>query len=164
MPLHTVTLARPALVFLFALSLLWASTLIAVPSLADRAAGNPQLGRTAGLVYLVGSLVCHQRPERSFHPWGVQVPVCARCEGIYLAAPFSIALVLTVRRRGARVLASRWMWRRVILFASLPTILTLVWEWTTGEMTSGMVRATAGFALGAAMAAMVAAVTVGDLR
>jgi hypothetical protein len=56
------------------------------------------------------------------------------------------------------------MWQRVILFASLPTVLTLVWEWTTGEMTSGMVRATAGFALGAAMAAMVAAVTVGDLR
>src|SRR5437867_4112806 len=33
--------------------------------------------------YLVGSLLCHQRPERSFFLWGSQMPVCARCMGIY---------------------------------------------------------------------------------
>ena len=149
---------------LLTLSLLWASALIAVPYLAGHAGGNPQISRTAGLAYLVGSLVCHQRPERSFHPWGVQVPVCARCEGIYLAAPFAIALVLAGHLRGARALRSRWMWQRLIVSACLPTILTLMWEWTTGEMTSGIVRATAGVALGTAIAATVAAVAVGELR
>ena len=27
---------------------------------------------------------CHQRPERSFHIWGKQLPLCARCTGIVL--------------------------------------------------------------------------------
>jgi uncharacterized membrane protein len=30
------------------------------------------------------SNACHQRPERSFFAWGMQLPVCARCFGIYL--------------------------------------------------------------------------------
>ena len=36
--------------------------------------------------YLVGSFLCHQRPERSFFLWGSQMPVCARCIGIYAGA------------------------------------------------------------------------------
>ena len=37
----------------------------------------------ARCVYQLGSLICHQRPERSFHLAGVQMPVCARCFGLY---------------------------------------------------------------------------------
>ena len=37
-------------------------------------------------VYGIGSLVCHQLPARSFHLWSAQMPVCARCAGIYFGA------------------------------------------------------------------------------
>ena len=31
------------------------------------------------------NLICHRKPERSFHIKGYQFPVCARCTGFYLA-------------------------------------------------------------------------------
>src|SRR5678816_3926889 len=39
----------------------------------------------AAAVYGLGGVVCHQRPERSFHWHGAQLAVCARCTGIYLS-------------------------------------------------------------------------------
>ena len=54
-------------------------------------------------VYQAGSLVCHQRPERSFHLAGVQLPVCARCFGLYLSG----AAGLTVASRSRRALSAR---------------------------------------------------------
>jgi uncharacterized membrane protein len=164
MPLHTLALARRAPVLLVALSLSWASVLITVPYLVSHVPGNPLGIRIAGAAYVLGSLICHQRPERSFHPWGAQVPVCARCEGIYLAAPFAITFTLAAQRRGARALRSRTVWQRVVALACIPTIVTLMWEWTTGDITPDIMRAVAGAVLGAAIAATVAAVAIGDLR
>ena len=40
----------------------------------------------AGALYALGSHICHQRPERSFHLFAAQLPVCARCLGIYAGA------------------------------------------------------------------------------
>jgi hypothetical protein len=48
--------------------------------------------------YLVGSLLCHQRPERSFFLWGSQMPVCARCLGIYAGAALAAILLPFVAR------------------------------------------------------------------
>ena len=31
------------------------------------------------------NLICHRKPERSFHIKGHQFPVCARCTGFYVA-------------------------------------------------------------------------------
>jgi uncharacterized membrane protein len=45
------------------------------------------------------SLVCHQRPERSFWVFGGPVAVCARCLGIYLGA--AVGLLLRMPRRVA---------------------------------------------------------------
>jgi uncharacterized membrane protein len=50
-------------------------------------------------VYVASSTVCHRLPARSFHSAGVQWPVCARCSGLYLAAPFGALLALATRRR-----------------------------------------------------------------
>ena len=163
MSLHTMSLGKwmPA-TFLLS-STLWAAVLISVPYVVRRDDSSPQLLRGASVVYLLGSLICHQRAERSFHPWGVPVPVCARCEGIYLAAPFSIAIVFARRRRDD-ALASRTRCRRLIVFASVPTMMTLAWEWSGGGMTPGIVRALAGAALGAAIAGAIAAVAIGELR
>ena len=44
--------------------------------------------------------VCHQRPERSFHVAGVQLPVCARCTGLYVSGAAG-ALAALARLRGA---------------------------------------------------------------
>jgi len=38
------------------------------------------------------SLVCHQRPERSFWLFGAPVAVCARCLGTYVGAAFGFLL------------------------------------------------------------------------
>ena len=54
----------------------------------------------AGIVYALGSRICHQRPERSFHLFAAQLPVCARCVGIYAGAAIGslLAQPRTVRR------------------------------------------------------------------
>ena len=43
------------------------------------------------------SLICHQRPERSFWIFGAPVAVCARCLGLYIGA--AIGLLLRTSRR-----------------------------------------------------------------
>jgi uncharacterized membrane protein len=39
----------------------------------------------------VGSAVCHQDPAHSFYVYGRQMPLCARCTGMYLGALLSLA-------------------------------------------------------------------------
>ena len=88
----------------------WLTLLVAAPVAMSR-------GRLPGLtlaVYQAGSLVCHQRPERSFHLAGVQLPVCARCFGLYLSgAVRSDAGVRATGGRSPRARRGRcWRWRR----------------------------------------------------
>ena len=54
----------------------------------------------------------------------------------------------------------------LLILAALPTAMTLVYEWTTGDMPSNAVRALAGAPLGAAIAFVVvgALQTRPDLR
>ena len=35
------------------------------------------------IIWRIGGYLCHQMPERSFFIRGVQLPVCARCTGVY---------------------------------------------------------------------------------
>jgi hypothetical protein len=159
---------RTTTVALLAVSALWTGALAATPYAVSHGPADARVGRAAGLLYAAGSLICHQRPDRSYHPWGAQSPVCARCFGIYLAAPFGVALALTASRRRRRSSRptddGRAMWRRIILLACVPTALTIAWEWTTGDMTPGLVRTWAGAALGGPVAAFIGAVALGDVR
>lgn len=102
---------------------------------------RPALG--AAVVYLAGGRICHQRPERSFATRGVQWPVCARCSGLYLAAPFG-ALALFARRRSSAPL-------RLLALAAIPTALTLLWEWGGMGTPSNLIRFTTALPLGAAV-------------
>jgi uncharacterized membrane protein len=145
-------------------SLIWAATLVAAPYVVSHAEDDAPVLRGAAVVYVLGSFICHQRPERSFRLWGIQFPVCARCEGLYLAAPIGIAGLIAARRRYRRAIASRGTWQRILVGALIVSLLTLVWEWTTGSVTPNIVRAIAGAVLGAAVAATVAAVVAGELR
>ena len=113
----------------------------------------------AGVMYVAGSFICHQLPERSFHIEGSQLPVCARCFGIFGGGAFgSVIAAGAVARRwiiGARpalARSRRWMWTAI---AALPTVATFVLEWGFGWPISNAVRAVAALPLGAALAFVV---------
>jgi uncharacterized membrane protein len=129
-------------------AVLWA---LSLPAAAFAAAGH--FGGASGyplaaVVYGLGSLVCHQRPDRSFELWASQMPVCARCAGIYAGAALTAAVALVlVRDRGPARLA--------LALAVLPSASTLVYEWTTGVVPGNWTRAIAGAPIGAVVAWLV---------
>jgi uncharacterized membrane protein len=123
--------ARRATAACAAASVIWLAALLAAPHGLHAAPGSAaRLG--AGAVYLAGGVVCHQRPERSFVAAGRPLPVCARCTGIYAAAPLACLLALAVPfGRGRRL----WAWAgtpRGILAAALPAAISVAVEWITG--------------------------------
>src|SRR3954470_13491308 len=71
------------------------------------------------ILFPVGQFMCHQRPERSFFLRGHQLPVCARCTGLYagaaLAAPFALALAGSLASGRSRA---------VLGLAAAPTLVT----------------------------------------
>ena len=127
-----------------AVAVSWALTLWLVPLTVSRpSAATFGVGYPfALLMYGVGSLVCHQRPERSFILFGARLPVCARCTGIYVGA--AIASIALWRMKTPS--------RTALLLSALPMFATLVFEWTTGEAPGNMVRAATGVPLGATVA------------
>ena len=48
----------------------------------------------------MGSAVCHQMVERSFIFDGMQMPLCARCTGIYIGAFFAFCFFFLKKRMG----------------------------------------------------------------
>jgi hypothetical protein len=139
---------------------LFRSTVPAAALVASRAQAGPLLYVAAMVVYGAGAVLCHQQPSRSFHPWGVQMPVCARCLGIYAGAALaSLAAIIAIRRRatgGGMALAPR-LTPTAFVLAAVPTLLTLVFEWWSGQMPSHWTRAAAGVPLGAIVTAVVVA-------
>ncbi len=130
---------------------LWFGLLLLAPVLP------PALG---ALVYAIGALVCHQRPERSFH-WafdsdGAQLAVCARCTGIYAGAALALTAAALGWLRG-RHLADTGVLRAVLLAAALPTAITVGAEWAGWWLPSHGTRAASGLPLGAGAALVVAA-------
>jgi uncharacterized membrane protein len=142
---------------LFFFTTLWAGGILAAPRVVADGGEHPGRSVAGALVYLVGSVVCHQRPERSFHAAGVQYPVCARCTGLYLAAPVGIlAMLLTARARRP----SLGRWRMILLVAVLPTLVSIILE-RVGGPSDTISRALAALPLGAAAAGFVAAAVLG---
>jgi hypothetical protein len=133
----------------------WLAALVAAPHGLHAAPGAAaRLG--AGAVYLAGGVVCHQRPERSFVAAGHPLPVCARCTGIYAAAPLACLLALALPGgRGRRW----WAWagtRRGILAAAVPAVISVGVEWVTG-WTDPATRAATGAIVGFGGAGLVCA-------
>lgn len=133
-------------------SIVWPLTLgAAVAHRVSHEAGSRSLW--AGAVYAAAHLVCHQKPERTLHTGDVAWPVCARCAGLYLAAPVGALL---------------WAWRRprwaqaawVVGLAAAPTAATVVWEWAGLGMPAHLVRFITAVPLGMAVAAMLVHVTI----
>jgi uncharacterized membrane protein len=118
------------------------------------------------LVFAVGATICHQRPERSFFLEGHQLPVCARCTGLYLSGVLGFVAWLGVK--------SARHWRptaidprsavRILVLACIPTLISVatavigVWDG------SNVTRAMLAIPLGLTAGAIVAAVSTKDLR
>jgi hypothetical protein len=179
--LDVTTAARLRAAFVAA-SVVWAALLVAVPFLASRDHASGPASLLIVAVYAIGGFVCHQLPARSYQLWSAQMPVCARCAGIYfgavlgaIAASFRTAEAVRhnrpevaqgfppslrfgeARRSATRGGGSPASVRFLLALAAAPTIATLVYEWTTGVMPAHAVRAAAGAAIGAAVAWVVVA-------
>ena len=146
-------------------TLAWVLMLVLVPFLLAHETGGREVRAASAATYLLGSLICHQRPDRSFRPWGVQMPVCARCAGLYLGAAVG-TLLAGVRRpagRGTARTALRAI-RMMVLAAAVPTGATWLGEAVGWLVFSGGVRAAAAVPLGAAVTWVVSLVIRGELE
>ena len=113
----------------------------------------------AGVMYAVGSFVCHQLPERSLHLQGAQLPVCARCLGLYGGGAVgsvigASALARHQISRGPLLLARARRWRWTVA-AAIPTLATVALERGLGWPISNTERAVAAVPLGVAVAFVV---------
>jgi len=180
-----------------AASIVWAVLLVAVPFAASQPHVSAMTAALIAGVYAVGSLVCHQLPERSYHLWTAQMPVCARCAGIYFGAVLgaiagAIRTATAVRHSRRVTLDGRnaaqdsrrvaqdspevaqgfspansvagafnnvWTARIVLALAAMPTLVSLVYEWTTGDAPSNAIRTAAGVPIGVAVARLIVAAT-----
>ena len=109
----------------------------------------PVMPRQAAVVYELGGRVCHQRPERSFHLAGIQLPVCARCLGLYASGTMAAAAAWLVTRRTGTVPDARAA-RLLFAVAAAPTMLTVALEWLGLIDPSNLARALASLPLGGA--------------
>jgi uncharacterized membrane protein len=103
-------------------------------------------------VFGLSSYLCHQEPDRTFHWHAASWPVCARCLGLYAAAPAGALLALARRPRtldrGGNLL--------LLGLAGGPTAISWLGEHALGWPMTNAVRFAAALPLGAAVAWVVA--------
>jgi uncharacterized membrane protein len=146
---------------LAAVAWIWVAAIVAAPH------ADPTI---SAATYLTGSLICHQRSDRSFHVAGVRLPVCARCTGLYAGGALGVTLwplLAGVRRRAStlvRRLATPAAARNTLLVVAAPTAITLatatigVWD------PANAARAALAVPLGCGIGAVISAAVAGDLR
>lgn len=137
-----------------ALAVAWAGLILLAPWLGSASSVPPGASYLSAAAYWLGSLVCHQRPERSFHVAGAQLPVCARCTGLYVSG--ALGVVVASWRIWPRRAISFSSWRAALVLAAVPTVVTLIIEWWRPATASGIVRAVAAVPLGLAAGALLA--------
>ena len=138
----------------------WLVLILLSPYLVSHSPPHSVFFRMGGLAYLAGRIVCHQRADRSFHAWGVQLPVCGRCVGLYAGAVVgSLFAACRSRRapaRGIRQDASpatpqdAWVGRFAV--AAVPTAASLGLEIMRMWAQTPAVRSVAAVPLGFAVA------------
>ena len=101
-------------------------------------------------LFPIGHYICHQRPERSFFVGGQQLPVCARCTGLYIGAALAGPLAIAFASSLTSVRA-RW----VLGLAAVPTLVTWTLEFARIVPFSNVSRFIAALPLGFAAAWLV---------
>ena len=131
------------------LAVVWLAWLLTAPFLATP---------LSSAAYLIGSLVCHQLPDRSFHLGGIQLPVCARCLGIYAGSAVGAvigAVLWSGRRATPAAPMPRRMVRWTLAIVAAPTVLSVLLEIADVWRTTNVERAVAGLPLGLGAALVV---------
>ena len=126
---------------LTALALVWTLLVVTAPVAATR--NGIWLSALAASAYHAGSLVCHQRPERSFHVAGRPMAVCARCFGLYVAGAAGLLVAWGIGRRWAPATV-----RRALALGALPIAMTVALEWVGAIDTSNLFRMVTGLPAG----------------
>jgi uncharacterized membrane protein len=136
---------------LFGASVLWLAALSGVASGA--------LEPLASSVFRFASFLCHQLPDRSFFWGAAQWPVCARCLGLYAAAPAGAVAAVAVCRSltGPRNFL-------LLSVAALPTAATWLAERAAGMPVSNTARFAAALPLGAAVVWVIACTLAASSR
>lgn len=125
-----------------------------------------QMDLFLAFIFAVGSVICHQLPDRSFFLDGRQLPVCARCTGLYLSGVAGLTAWCAVKLlRGWRpqTLSPRLAMGLLAIVAA-PTVVSYltgvfgVWDGTN------LTRAMFAVPLGVVAGAVLAAVSTKDLR
>lgn len=132
----TLTLARALTMG----AVVWLLLVLLAPLLL----GYETLAGVAPYLYAAGSRICHQLSERSFALAGVQLPVCARCFGLYLSGGIGAALAWFAAPRpmpSARI---------ALAAAAIPTGVTWALEAAGLSGFSNSSRAVAALPLGGA--------------
>jgi uncharacterized membrane protein len=146
----------------------WVAGLVAASLRSSSSDGVRPIAAAA--VYAAGSLVCHQRPERSFHLAGSQLPVCARCLGLYVGGFVgAIAWVLmagvgAVQSNLAQRLLKPRLLRRILCWSALPTMVTAITASLGWWDPANLLRALFAAPLGLAIGGLVCAAASRDLR
>ena len=124
---------------------LWVAAIAVAPYAVS--SHNPGLVAAGVMVYQAAGLICHQRPERSFHVGAVQLPVCGRCLGLYVSGACGAVIAwLASRPNGIRNA------RLPLAIAAVPTALTVSLEFIGLIHPTNLVRALSALPLGAAAA------------
>ncbi|MCA1585463.1 MAG: DUF2085 domain-containing protein [Acidobacteria bacterium] len=93
-----MTVRKLTLALLALGGVVWLAAIVSTPSVLHASRDDTRWNGVATLTYVVGAVICHQRPERSFHTAGIKWPVCSRCTGLYAGAAFALLLWPIVRR------------------------------------------------------------------
>jgi uncharacterized membrane protein len=135
-------------------ALAWAAAIPLAAVVVASTSGMAVPKVAASAVYVAGAVVCHQKPERSFHLAGQPLPVCARCTGIFAGAALAVLgmAAFATGGRSASVRLDVQRARVIGLVALVPTLATLAWEWAIGTTPSNPVRAAAGLPIGVTIA------------
>ena len=124
------------------------------------------MGLFLSVIFVIGAVICHQKPERSFF-WGdQQFPVCARCTGLYVSGAIGLfgwwVVKLVKGWRPVPVRPERAL--RLIVIAALPTAVSLAAAAIGAWDGSNVTRALFAIPLGVSAGGIVAAVAAKDLR
>ena len=103
-------------------------------------------------LFSLGSGLCHQLPERSFIFGGIQLPLCARCTGIYVGFFFAfIALVVMYWRAPRRGMLSKFYYVSLVILG-LPLVFDGLSSYLGYRPTTNVIRLFSGAAFGSLLA------------
>lgn len=110
------------------------------------------MGTLYHFVFSLGSGLCHQLPERSFIFHGLQLPLCARCTGIYFGFIFAFVMLVFLYRKAPRRGGLSRFYYLIVVVLGLPLVIDGLSSYLGYRTTTNVIRLWSGGAFGAVLA------------